>query len=129
MRNSVTFLITIAIIGFLSIGGCGGSDSFDGCEFNFNGILNGPNFDQATSEWNCGGAAEFAFYQDGTGRDFSSFITYQRTDCRMVAFQEDGVIEGVYDNLEGSRSSGFLSFTRIVEDSEILLNCTLGIIE
>ncbi len=127
MKKLLNSIVIIGVISFLSIGGCGGSSN-DGCDFNFNGIINGPNFDEATSEWICNGG-EFAFYQDGGGRDFSTLTTYQRVGCRTVAFQEEGSPGGIYDNLDGSISSGFLSFDRIVESSETFLTCTLDLFE
>ncbi len=130
MKNSFSVLGIILLISFISIGGCGGSSGGgEPCDFNLNGILNGPNFDQATSEWECNGPAnEFAFYQDGTGRDFSVLTTYQRVGCNTINFQDE-FVEGVYIDLEGSKASNFLSFTRIVGDAELFLECTLRIFE
>ena len=132
MKNPFSLLGIIILISFISIGGCGGSSGGgEGCDFNLNGILNGPNFDQATSEWECDGSAvgnEFAFYQDGTGRDFSTLTTYQRVGCNTINFQDE-FVEGVYINLNGSKNEDFLTFDRIVDDSIISLDCTLQILE
>ena len=136
MRASIYFFGLIIVISFISIGGCGGGGSSEGCDFNFSGIKNGPNFNNATTEWDCSGetesgqptSGEFAFYDDGTGRDYSDLTTYQRAGCRSVNFQDE-FVEGEYINLDGSKSENFLSFTRIVNDFETFLECTLTILE
>lgn len=116
----------------ISIGGCGGSSDGEGCDFNLNSILNGPNFDNATSEWECNGPAfEFAFYQDGTGRNSGAFIRYQRTGCRTISFQfeTNPSIGGVFDNLDGSVSEGVLTFDEFFQDTVIFQDCILRIFE
>ena len=136
MKNVFAPVWLVLLISFFSIGGCGGSNSqFDGCDFNFSGIQNGPNFGGATTEWDCRGetetgqsvSGEFAFYTDGTGRDFSDPTTYERTDCRSVSYIDE-FGGGEYINLDGSRSEGFLSFTRIT-GQEIFFECTLNTFE
>ena len=137
MKNSLFVVTMFVMIGFLSIGGCTtNTEEFPGCDFDFNGILNGPNFDEATSEWNCGG--EFAFYQDETGRDFSVLTDIDRTGCRTVSFEDQAppaaantrgveMIQGVYDNLAGSVDEGVLSFDRIVDEESTFLECVINI--
>ena len=133
MMNPFSLLGIIILISFISIGGCGwSSGGGEGCDFNLNGILNGPNFDQATSEWECNGPAnEFAFYQDGTGRDLGVFTNYQRAGCRTINFQDqpNPGVGGVYENLNGSKSQGVLTFDRIFQGTTTFQDCILQILE
>lgn len=133
MKNLFSLISTIVLISFLSIGGCGGSSGGgEVCDFNLSGIQNGPSFGNATSEWECNGPSnEFAFYQDGTGRDFSVLTTYQRVGCRTINFQDqpNPDVQGVYENLNGSKSEGILTFDRIFQGTTTFQDCTLRIFE
>ena len=111
----------VSLLAFMNIIGCGSSDGDDGCDFDFDSFLNGPNAQQSDSLWNCinnvDQITEFQAFEDGTGFISGTVVlgdgpfTYQQTGCRSARLQTSGGTSFIMD-LRGSTQSGILTFTQ-----------------
>jgi len=127
-------IVLVLLLAFMNIGGCGGgSSSDDGCDFNFNGFLNGSNAQSQTSEWAClasdGNISTFAAFEDGTGVSTEyGIFTYNRSGCRSATYQ--GLLDsGELVNLEGSIALGILSFVQLSDNfGQFDVGCLLVIL-
>jgi len=128
MRKLISILVLLVL---LNIGGCGGGGSSDStCDFDFNSFLNGPNAQQADSQWDCINSADevssFQAFEDGAG--FSSIIgpfTYERIGCRSASV-DSAAGSSVVNNIDGSIESGILTFTQTFDaDGTFDVGCVL----
>jgi hypothetical protein len=83
-------IITLIMVAFLAMGGCGGGGGND-CEFIPLDIVNGPNALEANSFWECENSLDesfqFSIFTDGTAiRTGTPIDQWFRTGCRTIDF-------------------------------------------
>lgn len=126
----------VALFFTLVLAGCGGDDSGDdnqftgneNCGFDVSSFVNGPNSPNTKTFWDCtidGTSQAFTFYSDGTGfLQYGGAFTWKQTGCREVEYK-NGFGIGVASGINGSTSSGILTFSDKFEGETSNASCIL----